>query len=115
MAEPRIPSAEEMAKEIADKALDEFEYKGMTIRQWADKITSGECVKVYVIMPIDNSEGCMFYIGNGDFSIEGSMAKIFATKESAQSELSSLIDSCGLGIYEGYITFSKNNKDKGEI
>lgn len=42
MAEFKTPSIKEMAKEIADKALDEFEYKGMTIRQWADKITSGE-------------------------------------------------------------------------
>lgn len=42
MAEPKTPSQEEMAKEIANKTLDEFEYKGMTIRQWADKITSGE-------------------------------------------------------------------------
>ena len=40
MAELKTP--EEMTKEITDKALDEFEYKGMTIRQWADKITSGE-------------------------------------------------------------------------
>lgn len=30
------------AKNVAEKALDEFQYKGMTIREWADKITSGE-------------------------------------------------------------------------
>ena len=35
-------SLEEFGKEAGEYALDEFEYKGLTIRQWADKITSGE-------------------------------------------------------------------------
>ena len=35
-------SLEEFGKKAGEYALDEFEYKGMTIRQWADKITSGE-------------------------------------------------------------------------
>jgi hypothetical protein len=29
-------------KEVAEQALDEYAYKGLTIRQWADKITAGE-------------------------------------------------------------------------
>lgn len=29
-------------KVTAEKALDEFHYRGLTIREWADKITSGE-------------------------------------------------------------------------
>ena len=37
-------------KEIGEKganyALDEFEYNGLTIRQWADKITSGDYAPV---------------------------------------------------------------------
>lgn len=35
-------SLEEFGKKAGEYALDEYEYKGLTIRQWADKITSGE-------------------------------------------------------------------------
>lgn len=35
-------SLEEFGKKAGEYALDEYEYNGMTIRQWADKITSGE-------------------------------------------------------------------------
>lgn len=31
-----------IAKEIADKALDEYEYKGKSIRQWADLIANNQ-------------------------------------------------------------------------
>lgn len=31
-----------VVKKAAEGALDEFEYKGLTIREWADKIASGE-------------------------------------------------------------------------
>lgn len=33
---------EEFGKKAGEYALDEFEYNGLTIRQWANKITSGE-------------------------------------------------------------------------
>lgn len=35
-------SLEEFGKKAGEYALDEFEYKGLTIRQWANKIASGE-------------------------------------------------------------------------
>ena len=35
-------SLEEFGKKAGEYALNEFEYKGLTVRQWADKITSGE-------------------------------------------------------------------------
>lgn len=35
-------SLEEFGKKAGEYALDELEYKGLTIRQWANKITSGE-------------------------------------------------------------------------
>jgi hypothetical protein len=35
-------SLEEFGKKAGEYALNEFEYKGFTIKQWADKITSGE-------------------------------------------------------------------------
>ena len=34
----KFPTIKEMATEIAEKALDEFEYKGKTLRQWIDAI-----------------------------------------------------------------------------
>ena len=34
----KLPTVEEMAEEVAEKALDEFEYKGKTLRQWIDAI-----------------------------------------------------------------------------
>ena len=37
-----LPKIEINLEELANKILDEFEYKGMTIRGWADRITSGE-------------------------------------------------------------------------
>lgn len=38
----KFPTIEEMAKEVAEKALDEYVYEGKTIRQW------GEILKDYV-------------------------------------------------------------------
>ena len=38
----KLPKIEINMEEIVNKTLDEFEYKGLTIREWADKITSGE-------------------------------------------------------------------------
>lgn len=42
MAEVKFPTLEELGKQGGEWALDVFEYKGLTIRQWADKITAGE-------------------------------------------------------------------------
>lgn len=38
----KFPTMTEMAKDVAEKALDEYEYKGKTIRQWIDEIISLE-------------------------------------------------------------------------
>ena len=37
---------EKLGKEIAEKALDEYEYKGKTIREWADLLSKGDIVEV---------------------------------------------------------------------
>ena len=42
MAELKFPTLEEFGRQAGEWALDEFEYKGLTIREWADKITSLE-------------------------------------------------------------------------
>lgn len=42
MAELKFPTLEEFGRQGSEWALDVFEYKGHTIREWADKITTGE-------------------------------------------------------------------------
>ena len=37
---------EKLGKEIAEKALDEYKYKGKTIREWADLLSNGDIVEV---------------------------------------------------------------------
>ena len=37
---------EKLVKEIAEKALDEYEYKGKTIRELADLLINGDVVEV---------------------------------------------------------------------
>lgn len=48
MAEIKLPtmSYKEIGEKGARYALDEVEYKGLTIRQWADKIAGGEYAPV---------------------------------------------------------------------
>lgn len=38
----KFPTYEEMGARIADKALDEFEYMGKTLREWIDIIINQE-------------------------------------------------------------------------
>lgn len=37
---------EEMAAEIGEKALSEYEYNGKTLREWVDEIANGDYVDV---------------------------------------------------------------------
>ena len=48
MARIKLPtmSYKEIGEKGANYALDEVEYNGLTIRQWADKITGGEYAPV---------------------------------------------------------------------
>ena len=38
----KFPTYEEMGKEIAEKALDEYLYKGKTLREWVEIISAEE-------------------------------------------------------------------------
>ena len=38
----KFPTIKEMAQNVAEKALDEYEYKGRTIRQWIEIISASE-------------------------------------------------------------------------
>ena len=42
MAELKFPTLEELGRQGGEWALNEFEYKGLTIREWVDEITTGE-------------------------------------------------------------------------
>ena len=48
ISDARLPimSYKEIGEKVANYALDEVEYNGLTIRQWADKIISGEYAPV---------------------------------------------------------------------
>lgn len=46
MGMAKFPTMEEFAKEAAERALDDFEYKGKTIRELAELILSGKLVEV---------------------------------------------------------------------
>lgn len=38
----KFPTYEEMAQNVAEKAIDEYEYKGKTLRQWIEIISASE-------------------------------------------------------------------------
>lgn len=38
----KFPTYEEMAQNVAEKVLDEYEYKGKTLRQWVEIISNTE-------------------------------------------------------------------------
>lgn len=38
----KFPTIEEMAQNVAEKALDEYEYKGKTLREWVEIIAASE-------------------------------------------------------------------------
>lgn len=42
----KLPEIEEFAKKVSDLALDEFEYEGKTIREWAELISNGNLTEV---------------------------------------------------------------------
>ena len=42
----KFPTMDEFAKEVAEKALDDFEYEGKTIREWVQMILCGDVVPV---------------------------------------------------------------------
>ena len=37
-----LPEFEEFLKSVGERVLDEFQYRGFTIREWANKIMNGE-------------------------------------------------------------------------
>ena len=70
MAEPdrriKFPAITEMAKEVAEKAMDEYEYEGKTIRQWVDEILRAEqggWISVSEKLPDKSSQYIVTYKG----------------------------------------------------
>ena len=46
-----FPSIEEMAKKVAETALDRFKYQGKTIREWIKIITEQDWIPVTEMLP----------------------------------------------------------------
>lgn len=42
----KFPTYEEMAKEVAEKALDEFTYKDKTLREWVEIIVAQDLLAI---------------------------------------------------------------------
>lgn len=63
MGMAKFPTMDEFAKAVAEKALDDFEYEGKTIREWAHLILSGE------VVPVVRCDDCIHYRppDEGDF------------------------------------------------
>ena len=40
----KFPTYEEMAEEVAEKALDEFTYNGKTLREWIELIVTADSI-----------------------------------------------------------------------
>lgn len=53
----RFPIVEEMAKTIAKKALDEYEYEGKTIRQWVEVLKDYDDKKSTMERIVERLEG----------------------------------------------------------
>ena len=50
----KLPTYEEMAKEVAEKALDEYIYKGKTLREWIDAVKQTRWIPVSERLPEDS-------------------------------------------------------------
>lgn len=65
----KIPTYEEIAKKVAEKALDEFLYEGKSIREWIKIIASEDAISRKAVMIELNEaqiEGTEEYKGLGE-------------------------------------------------
>lgn len=60
----KFPTYEEMAKNIAEKALDEFLYDGKSIREWMQIIVSEDCISRQEVLDILKNKWNMFSDAN---------------------------------------------------
>ena len=60
----KFPTMEEFAKQVADLALDEFEYDGKTIREWTELILNGNLTEVVRCKDCKHrgTDYCIFHI-----------------------------------------------------
>lgn len=63
-------SPEEFGKKASEYALDEIEYNGLTIRQWADKIASGKYQPVKHGRWIEKRISYMKWVPNYDDDVD---------------------------------------------
>ena len=56
----KFPTIEEMAQNVAEKALDEYEYNGKTLRQWVEIIAATDNNVGTKIEPLTDKEQRIF-------------------------------------------------------
>ena len=73
----KLPTIEEFAKKVSDLALDEFEYKGKTIREWTELILNGNLTEVVRCKDCKHrgTDYCIFHI-NGEPADEELLRKL---------------------------------------
>ena len=52
----KIPTYEEIAKKVAEKALDEFLYEGKSIREWIKIIASEDAISRQAVLDLVNAD-----------------------------------------------------------
>ena len=70
-----FPTYEEMAKNVAEKALDDFLYNGKSIREWMQIIASEDCISrefIEIVVDYPPADLCTYpeYKGKPYFSIK---------------------------------------------
>lgn len=70
----KFPTYEEMGKEIAEKALDEYLYKGKTLREWIEIISAEEKQTNTAEWISDNG---ITYCSNCKYEVWGSGLTVF--------------------------------------
>lgn len=73
----KFPTIDEMAQKLAEETLDKYEYKGKTIRQWADILSNIDYAKV---VKCKDCKYAHYWYGNDDLGNTAYICDMFDTK-----------------------------------
>lgn len=86
-----FPTYEEMAKEVAEKALDEFTYNGKTIREWVElMVTVESVVEVRMVEEFEKIKAEIMVTGNWKSEYEISDSGVIKAVEIIDNHMSEL-------------------------